>query len=151
MGDVVEPVAAVKPPVESTAEIARHAVGVAIKTKRTDQRFLLVGFAVAVGVAEIGDVGDGVGDAAFAVGIDADGDVEVVGEGGDFPGVTAIVEIIEDHDAIHRVFAILGGKGIGIGDGDPESTFGVEGDVEWLADVGFAGDELNLETGRQVE
>jgi hypothetical protein len=44
-----------------------------------------------------------------------------------------------------------GGPRIEGGAGDPDAAKGIEGEVEGLLDFGFVGDELDFETGRELE
>src|SRR5207248_173572 len=109
-----------------------------------------VGAAVVVGVRVARDDGDVVGDGAGAVGVDADGDVLAVGEGGDFFGAAGVVEVGEDFDRV-AAGAVFRGERIFAGFGDPEPALAVEREVHGLGDVGVGGDELDFEAGREVE
>jgi hypothetical protein len=110
-GGVVEAVRGIDPAVEAEAEAAAHAVGVFFVAERAEQDLAQVGFAVAVGVGEVPDVRDAPGDAAGLVlrlvpGQDAGGDVEAVGEVGDFVGAAIAVGVFEDLDGVATVFNV---------------------------------------------
>jgi hypothetical protein len=140
----------IHPAVEAEAEAAAHAVGVFFVAEGAEEDFADIGFVVAVGVGEVPDVRDAPGDAAgFVLGLvpgeDAGGDVQFVGEVGDFVGAAVAIGVFEDLDGIAAVFdaialrvgpaAFIGGVGVLDGGGDPEATAGVEGDVDGLVDL----------------
>ena len=77
---VVEAVAGIDPAVAAAAEGVDHAVRVAAGVERAVEDGPLVADAVAVGVFEMPDVRNAVGDAAALPRVDADRDVEAVGE-----------------------------------------------------------------------
>ena len=84
------------------------------------QHGALVGLAVAVGVAQAPDVGDAVDQGVLRLRgrqrQHADGDVELVGEGGDLAGLAVGAEVFEDLDGVLALeLAVL--VGIGIFDG----------------------------------
>ena len=62
-----------------------------------------------------------------------------------------VVEIGEDADGVAGEGGVGRGEGVFAGLGDPEAAGRVEGHVHRLAQVGFRGDELDLEAGREVK
>jgi len=142
----------VKKSVKTPAEVAGHAVRVAHVAEIADQRLDLVADAIVIGVAIKADLGDRVSDHAVFVGVDADGDVEVIGEGGDLAGAAGVgVEVFEDLNRVAR--RLRGGRGerIFAADRHPQPPAGIEREVHGLGNVGLAGDELDVEAVRGVK
>ena len=109
MAGVVEAVRGIHPAVEAEAEAAAHAVSVFLVAERAEEHLALVAFAVAIGVGEVPDVRDAPGDAAVLVlGLvprqHAGGNVQAVGEVGDFVGLAIAVGVFENLDRIAAVF-----------------------------------------------
>ncbi len=117
----------INPAVEAEAEAAAHAVGVFFVAEGAEEDLAMVGNVIAIGVGEVPDVRDAPGDAAgfvlgFVPGDDAGGDVEFVGEVGDFVGLAIAIGVFEDFDGIAAVFdaralrigpaAFVGGVGV---------------------------------------
>ena len=152
------------------------------------EHFAGVGAAVTVSVFETVDVRNGIDDDGVALRtglarerLDAAGDVEAVGEDGDFFRAAGFIEITED---AHGVAGMFGGSGrfppraesvgdvvvgfrkirdrlalrvgaggprIHFGTGHPQPAGGIEREVERLLDFRLGGDKLDLETRRKVE
>ncbi len=165
-GRVVKTVRGIDPAVEAEAEAAAHAVGVFFVAERAEQDLAEVGFAIAVGIGEVPDVGDAKGDASrmvlrFVPREDAGGDVEAVGEVGDFIGLAIAVGVFEDFDGVATVFNVgalrvgpagfVGAVRVFDGGGDPQTTARVEGEVDRFVDHWLAGEELDLEAVGDLE
>jgi hypothetical protein len=163
---VVEAMRGIHPAIQAEAEAAAHAVGVFFVAERPEEDLAMVSDVIAIGVGEIPDVRNAPSDAAgfvlgFVPGEDAGGDVEFVGEVGDFVGFAIAVRVFEDLDSIAAVFdagalrigpaAFVGGVGILDGGGDPQTSTGIEGHVDGLVDLRLAGEELDFEAWRDVE
>ena len=107
--------------------------------------------AVGIGVGEEIDVGDAESDDAVFVGVEADGNVQTFGEGGDFASVASAIEAGKDFDFVAARFVERRGVGIFAGLGEPEPALGVECHVDGFADVRLGGDQLDLETWRKMK
>ena len=176
IGVVVVTVRGVKPAVEAAGERRVVAVRVALPAQRAVKLFFPIGFAIAVGILEEPEVGDGPGD-AFPRGIcgrgvqpaagirralapatterakriQADGNIQSLGEGGDLASAAVGAEILEDHDAVATLLVRRNRERVFPAGGHPEPAARVEGHVHRLVDVRFGGHQLNLETGREVK
>jgi hypothetical protein len=152
----------IHPAVEAEAEAAAHAVGVFFIAKRAEEDLSVVGDVIAIGVGEVPDVRDAPSDAAglvfgFVPGQHSCGNVQLVGEVGDFVGTAVAVGVFEDFDGIAAAFDVralritpagfFGGVGILDGGGDPQAATGIEGHVDGLVDLGLAGEELDFKAG----
>ena len=124
LGGIGEAVRAVDPAVEPEPVAGGHAVGVA-EAEAIIEFLAEIGAAVAIGVGEAPDCGDGIDEerVAFRAGSsgereEADGDVQAVGESGDLAGAAGDgIEIGEDADGIGTVLDGLG-RGGGGAEGD---------------------------------
>jgi hypothetical protein len=163
---VIKPMRGIHPAIQAEAEAAAHAVGVFFITERAEDHFADIGFVVAIGVGEVPDVRDAPGDAARFVlglvpGLHARGDVQSVGEVGDFVGFAITVGVFEDLDGIAAVFDAsslrIGPTGfvsrVGVLDGaaDPEPTARIEGHVDRLIDHRLTGEELDLKARQHMQ
>ena len=86
-----------------------------------------------------------------AEGIDADGNVQAVGEFRHLAGAAVRAEVLEDHDAIATGFSSRCRKRVFDAGGHPQPPCGVELQVHRLVDVRLGRDELDLESRRQRE
>ncbi len=103
-----------------------------------------VGLAVAVGVAEVEQLG-AVGDVGAAVaGLDAGRDEQAVGEDGGPVGAAVAVAVLEDE---HPVVGLLAGRDLGIhlGADDPEPSLRIEVHLDRLGQHGVGREQVDLE------
>jgi len=131
-----------------------HAAVVSIgDVDAAEEFFLVVGFAIAVGVFHVDEarlVRDD--DAVFVEG-DAVGDGEVVGEDSGFVGFAIAVGVFENDDLVGRNVAGNGAGEGGHGD-DPESALGVEGDLLGVLEFGeffLGGEEVDRKSISDLE
>lgn len=158
---VAEAVGGVDPAIGGEAEAGAVAVDVAFPAEGAEEDGAFVADAVAIGIVEEPDVRDAPCDAAGFVGDDAGGDVEAIGKDGAFVGAAVLVGVFEDDDGVLaiadagalRVFPAIawGGVWIFVAAGNPCAAFFVEGDVHGFVDLGFCGEELDVEAGGEFE
>ena len=111
-----------------------------------EQAFLPVGLAVAVGVADVPDVGGLDEDHAVLVELEAGRAVEAVEEGRGLEDLAGLRVEIQDDELVEDL-GRRGGLRVGRPAGDPEAALGVEVHlhrVDELGDRGLVGDELDL-------
>ena len=111
-----------------------------------EQAFLPVGLAVAVGVADVPDVGRLDEDDAVLVELEAGRAVEAVEEGRGLEDLAGLRVEIQDDELVEDLGG-RGGLGVGRPAGDPEAALGVEVHlhrVDQLGDDRLVGDELDL-------
>ena len=118
-----------------------------------EQAFLPVGLAVAVGVADVPDVGRLDEDDAVLVELEARRAVEAVEEGRRLEDLAGLRVEVQDDELVEDLGR---GRGLGVGRpaGDPEAALGVEVHlhrVDELGDDGLVGDELDLHAFRGGE
>ena len=99
----------IHPSVEAETEAAAHAVRVFFVAEGAEEDLAMVGDVIAVGVGEVPDVRNAPGDAAgfvlrFVPGEHASGNVEFVGEIGDFVSFAVAVRVFENFDRIAAAF-----------------------------------------------
>ena len=119
--------------------------------KGSEDDLAMVADAIVVGIAQEVDIGDGKGDHTVLVGEQTDGDIQAIGEGGfGFEGAV-LVFVFEDNDCIGQRLVLFGGEGVQNALGQPQSAFGVEGQVHRFSDEWFASDEFDLEAWRDMK
>ncbi len=102
-----------------------------------DDEFSFIGFALAGGIGHAPDAGDGIDHGAVmavavSLGQYADGDIQVVGQRRDRPGMTVGGEIRQDFHGVARGLAFGHGERIFNGIRDPQPALVVKGDVDRL-------------------
>ena len=141
--------AAVDPVVEAVVQVAGLGVGVA-DAPAVDDGFAEVGFVVAVGVFEVDEFGGGGDDDAFAGEDDAGGEVQFVGEDGEFVGLAVAVGVFADFDAVLAFTGVGDAVGVVAGFDDPAAAAVVPGEGDGFGDAGFGGEEFQFAVGRDL-
>ena len=106
----------------------------------------LIGLAVAIGIAEVEELGALRDVDAAVAGRDAGGNEETVGEDGGFVGAAGAGGVFEDDDLVGGGRAGLDLR-INFGAGDPEAAGWVEVHVDRFIEQGIFGPERDLEGG----
>src|SRR4051794_17088457 len=97
---VVEAVAGIDPTIPAATKTVDHAVCIAAGVERAVENRPLVADAVAIGIFEMPDIRNAVGDAAALPGIDADRDVQTVGECRDLFIAAIAIGVFQDANGI---------------------------------------------------
>src|SRR6185369_7351947 len=111
-GIIVVTVIGVDPTIIPAAKRAGEPVDVPVKTLAAEDNLLFIRAPVAVDVLEKIDVGDAETDDAIFIGVQADRDIQAIGEGGGLAGAAIFVEIGQHLDHVARRFVEWGGIGI---------------------------------------
>ena len=148
-GFVGKAVAGVQPPVEAASEGAHHSMGV-VMSESAEQDYPLVGPVVAVQIEKPIDVRDAVNNSSSRNRGDSHRYVESFGKRDKPIGAPIVVGVFEDQDPI-LPFSIGSGVGVLLRHRHPEAPAGIESQVHRLADLRLGGEQLDLESGRQVE
>ena len=138
--------AAVDPVVEAVVQVAGLRVGVADAPAVHDD-LAFVGFVVAVGVLKVDELrwcGD---DDALAGENDAGGQIEFVGEDGEFVRFAIAIGVLADFHAVLALTVFADAVRVVARLNDPATTAFIPGEGDGFGDVGFRCEELQLAIG----
>ena len=124
-----------------------------VRIEAVQDEFHPVGLAVLVIVDEQGEVGFLRDVHAFRGDLEADRDMELVGEDGLLVGLAVAVRVLEDQDLVVGQGVTRAVVGVGRRRGDPEAAFGVERHLDGLLEVGellLGGEERHLVAGGEL-
>ena len=131
--------AAIRSPPQRVEQVMRV---LGAESRQHDPRF--VGFAVAVGVPQVNEVG-AVGDVRAAIARrDAGGDQQAVGEHRRLVGLAVVIGVFEHEDLVRRGLTRLDLR-IDFAGGDPEPSLGVEVHLDRLRHHRIGGPEVDFE------
>ena len=140
MGRIEDSVETIQPAIGAPGEGVGEFVCI-IAAEAGDNDFLLVRFAIVVGVTneeEIGRIGDP--DTTVSDG-DTAGDIEAFEEDGGFVDGTVTIGVFENTDTVFSGPGLS--AGIFEGFGDPVASTFIDRHGDWVDDIGFGGDEFD--------
>src|SRR5207237_6061867 len=121
-GIVIVTMVGVELAVETAPESPGQPVGVLFEPESAKDYLLLIGVAIPVSILQIINVRNAEDHRATFVRVETDGNIQAIGESGDFPGAPLGIEIIEDFDGVAPLFIKRHGKRVLAGLRDPEAA-----------------------------
>ena len=141
--------AGVYPAVEAASKGAHHSVSIVV-SESAEQDYLLVGPVVAVQIEKSINIRDAVNQGSSGNRGDSDRYVESFSKRDESIGAPIVVRVFQYEDSI-LALPIGSGQWVLLGLRHPEAATGIESQVHRLADLRFGGEQLDLESGRQME
>src|SRR5690606_12063090 len=148
-GCIGKSMAGMNPPVESTDKIVDHPVGVVV-AKGTEQLYGFIHLVVMIGILEIVNIGNTIGDGSVGHGHNPDRNIQGITERSEFVGFPIPVGIFQDHNLI---ISSSGGCGHGVFGRlcEPEPAPVIELYVHRFPDLGLRSKKGDFKAGWQPE